>query len=145
MLTLALLAAVSPGVAGRSLITFFLLMTLPISALLNLAWREGGLTRMCAIASIAATVWFGYWNSERNFTGYMENAQAHYDNDTQLRKAALEYRQHIGPGSVTLFRLPNPYFAEKMPYDRPLIERWIRKYYGLPEACAFAYTQPSPP
>jgi|OpeIllAssembly_1097287.scaffolds.fasta_scaffold1729723_1 hypothetical protein len=77
---------------------------------------------------------FSIGNAYKLYNGYLQNYEVNKLNDYQLQLASYKVRNyHEDIESVQLYKLSSPRFAETMPYDRPLIEKWIKKYYVLPE------------
>jgi hypothetical protein len=140
--SLMIVLAISPYVASRSLLTFVLLMVTPISWGFIGALTSPRAARAAALLALSACLAAGIHNSKRTYDGCAENYQVHEDNDVRLRKAAIDFRlDPSAPVAVEFHRLPRPDFAEKMPYERPIIERWIRKYYNLPKSTQFVYPE----
>ena len=125
-----LLAA--PGVAGRSLLTFFFLMIIPVTFIFVQAFRAGLGTAV--YATILATLPFAISNAGSIYSGYKSNFEANSVNHAKLVAASHELNYEGSPrNSIDLLKLNNPRYAEQMPYDKPQIEKWIKKYYSLPE------------
>jgi hypothetical protein len=138
--SLVFVLAVSPYVASRSLLAFVLIMVTPISWGFIEALKSPGLPRTGALLALSACLFLGFHSSKRTYEACAQNYQTQVDNDVRLRKAAIDYRLDPSiPLTVDFYQLPNPDFAEKMPYERPIIERWIKKYYELPQSTQFAY------
>ncbi|WP_277809987.1 DUF6056 family protein [Chromohalobacter canadensis] len=131
--SLALLL-MAPSVAGRSFLIFYALMLVPVLHALHAVshawrWRWAGIFVVMLILPFAGT------DTLRVYEGYAQNAPVHRLNQARLRVLAHEIQAgQEAPGSVTLSRLPNDRYAETMPYQRPLIENWMKKYYGLPSS-----------
>lgn len=69
--------------------------------------------------------------------GYYQNYPTILKNDLNLRKIASSLEK---PEQILFYKLPHLKFADCMPYDnRPYIEYWIRKYYGVPSDIPFKY------
>lgn len=66
------------------------------------------------------------------FEGYLENAEIHSFNNCALTVASYKQRNNLEEvREVRLLKLTRPGFSEVMPYERPLIETWMKKYYRL--------------
>ena len=74
------------------------------------------------------------------FDGYRANGVIHEINDAQLRVTSFMQGMGMGPdGAVTLFKLKDRRFATTTPYERPLIEAWMKKYYRLAPDTEFTW------
>ncbi|MFG6157354.1 DUF6056 family protein [Halomonas sp. 1390] len=129
--SLALLL-VAPGVSGRSLLIFYALVLTPV--LYSLYSVSGSLWRRRAgVAIIILILPVAAMDTFEVFEGYASNAPIHRLNQARLLVLSHEVRAGKAvPESVTLTRLPDDRYAETMPYQRPLIETWMKKYYALP-------------
>jgi hypothetical protein len=81
-------------------------------------------------------------NASAIFNGYRENYSTNLVNHHKLSAASYEYaRGGSYPRSIVLYKLPRLKFAERMPYDENVdvkyIERWMKKYYSLPNIVTF--------
>ncbi len=133
----------SPGVPGRALIPFDFLMFVPvIFALSNLQ----GLAQSWLAGLAACLVLFVAKDSALNiYRGYQRNELVQVANDAKLRALSLDIENGVSVArGVSLYKLPDPRYAETMPYDRPLIERWIRKFYRLPPGLEFNWQNAQP-
>ncbi|SDW64114.1 hypothetical protein SAMN05421783_106166 [Thiocapsa roseopersicina] len=137
--SLALLS-VAPGVAGRSLLTFFFLMMIPVTFIFAQLFCVG--PRPVVYAVILAALPFAASNAESIYTGYKANLEVNSVNHAKLIAASHEINHEKSPqSSVTLLKLPKPRYAEKMPYEKPQIEKWMKKYYALPNDFAFLWRE----
>ena len=128
----------SPGVAWRAQVPFFLLMFVPILFSIGLLESRNEIRLRNLFFSIA--VLFSCYNSYSIFMGYKQNYGTNQANDFILR--AVSERVERGndfDNKVILFKLPAPYYAETMPYERPLIETWMKQYYSLPQSMVFEW------
>jgi hypothetical protein len=131
-----LLAAAGPLLAGRSLLPLAILTSLAISYVLYRDLRSGW-ARWPVLAIAIATS--GY-HSLSVLEGYRRNYETNSVNDYKLRVAAFEHAHGVPIAqAIQLYKLPDPSAAEVMPYQRPLIETWMKKYYGLPPDIAFEW------
>src|SRR5690606_13181656 len=121
----------APAVPGRALLIFYFLMFAPVCfAFLPIRERADWLALgVLLMLLLPATV----YNAREVYLGYQANHQANITNHYKLSVAGYEIRLgKIIEEPLTLYRLPNEYYAETMPYQRPLIEKWIKKFYRLP-------------
>lgn len=136
--SLALLL-VAPSVSGRSLLIFYALMLVPVLHALHAVshawrWRWAGIVVLVLILPFAGA------DTLRVYEGYAQNTPVHRLNQARLRVLSHEIQAgHEIPDNVTLSRLSNDRYAETMPYQRPLIEKWMKKYYGLPSSLEFQW------
>ncbi|BBI49705.1 hypothetical protein HORIV_21260 [Vreelandella olivaria] len=56
--------------------------------------------------------------------------------------AGMEAEVGRVPDQLVLYRLPNDRFAETMPYQRELVETWMRRYYQVPEGLNIEWQAP---
>jgi hypothetical protein len=140
--SLFLVLTLSSQIAGRSLLTFVLLMVTPIASGFIGAWAQAGTGRIAALLTLLCCLFAGIPNAMRIHEGYANNFLVQDANHMRLRAAAEAYSRDPGaPVIIEYNRLPSPEFAELMPYDRPLIERWIKSYYALPHSTKFVYSE----
>ena len=89
---------------------------------------------------ISIAILLSFYNSYNIYIGYEQNYETNQANDFILRVVSDRVERKIDvDDNILLFKLPNPYYAERMPYDRPLIEKWMKKYYSLPENIVFEW------
>ncbi|WP_296696844.1 hypothetical protein [Thiocapsa sp. UBA6158] len=137
--SLALLL-IAPGVAGRSLLTFFFLMMIPVTFIFSQLFCVG--SRPVVYAVILAVLPFAASNAESIYTGYKANFEVNSVNHAKLIAASHEINHEKSPrSSVTLLKLRKPRYAEKMPYEKPQIEKWMKKYYTLPDDFVFLWRE----
>lgn len=137
--SLALLL-VAPGVAGRSLLTFFFLMTIPATFIFSQLFRVG--PKPVAYAAMLAVLPFAASNAGSIYSGYASNFEGNSVNHAKLITASHEINHEKShKTSVTLLKLRKPRYAEKMPYEKPQIEKWMKKYYELPEDFCFLWIE----
>jgi hypothetical protein len=120
----------APEVPGRAGVTFFFLLMAPFTYSAAAAQRSLRPAVQVAVVLVLAGLALG--NVAYVYQGYSANAAVHESNNARLRAAGQVAREGEAPDTVVLRKLPRPRFAEVMPYERPLIERWMKKYYRLP-------------
>lgn len=139
--SLALLL-VAPGVAGRSLLTFLFLMIIPVTFIFSQLSYAG--SKPIVYAVILAVLPFAASNAGSIYTGYSSNFEVNSINHAKLIAVSHEINYEESPGtSATLLKLRKPRYAERMPYERPLIEKWMKKYYVLPDEFSFLWREGS--
>jgi hypothetical protein len=122
----------APGIPWRSCLPFMFLSIIPIIYSFMLVSKNFPALATFSVFLILACL--STSNSYKLFKGYQQNYEVNKLNDFQLQLASFKTRNNYEDiERVQLYRLPSPRFAETMPYDRPLIEKWIKKYYVLPE------------
>ncbi|WP_129139158.1 DUF6056 family protein [Modicisalibacter coralii] len=133
------LLLLAPVVAGRSLLIFYFLMMWPVTrAFVALADLPRGRTLVVLALLVAAPAALD--NAADILAGYLANREANLANDAKLRAYHNDLYAGRNPGdSVVLEKLPAPRYAETMPYDRPLIETWMKKYYDIPLETRFVW------
>ena len=133
------LLLVAPVVAGRSLLIFYFLMLWPVTrAFVALGSLPRG--RILVTVALAAAAPAALDNAADIIAGYAANREANLANDTELRAYHNDlYAGRDVDDSVILEKLPDPRYAETMPYDRPLIETWMKKYYDIPRETRFVW------
>ena len=128
----------APGVAGRSGIIFCFLEFVPI--LYSVILLEGLLVWPFRVGIAIFCLLLASGNVVTIYRGYHSNSAVNRDNIARLRSLSRAQRQHRPESrSVQLHRLPAPRYAEVMPYQRPLIEKWMKKYYQLDPATRFVW------
>ena len=128
---------VAPVIAPRSAIPFHLLLLAPIIFAITKARGRWIVTSLTA-AALLVIIRFAVADSAYVFNGYLSNYETNRVNNCQLLVAKYQTTNNANPPrEVTLYKLPNPAFAETMPYQRPLIEKWMKKYYELPPETVF--------
>ena len=136
--SLAPLLFAPQGVAPRALLPFLLLEFLPVTY--ATAAAAGPWTRRLALAAVCVLGIGAAGQAAVVFEGYRSNREIHEANDAQLRAASFRQRNGLGAdGPVTLFRLRDGRFGTTMPYQRPLIEVWMKKYYRLDPDTRFSW------
>lgn len=128
----------APGVAGRSLLPFYFLMLVPVT----FSFLQLGRTRLGALPYLAilAVLPYSMRNARDIYVGYESNYQANVVNDGKLVAARYEMQHGASTQrSVLLYKLPEGRYGETMPYQRPLIEKWMKKYYSLPQDVTFVW------
>lgn len=133
------LLLLAPSVSGRSLLIFYVLMLAPLlHAMHNFATDTH---HRAILATVMLSVLpFAIIDTTTVFQGYAQNRPVHQLNDARLRVLSHDIRTgHNAPDTVVLYKLPADRYAETMPYQRPLIEHWMKKYYGLPPDLEFQW------
>lgn len=141
--TLCLLL-LSPGVAGRAVLPFCFLACAPVVYALS----AGGSRWARAIAgvAVAATLWPASQATWSVYEGYRANATANEANHARLESLASALREGRDmPREVVLYKLPLPEYGETMPYQRPLVGDWMKKFYGLPADVEFVWREVGEP
>ena len=133
----------APYVAGYSLLIFYFLLFPVITHALQLVpCRPPRAQMFAALAALLIMPW-ALSNAGSIYRGYRSNLPANTYNHYKLWTTKLDYRAgHATEQPIRLYKLPSPRFASTMPYQRPLIEKWVRKYYSLPEDIQFHWEQP---
>lgn len=122
----------APAVAPRSALPFFVLEIVPVVYAFTL--MRGALERTIQVVLVALIGVKAVSNAAYIYNGFRANAEVLEINDHRLHAAALPQNNRMDPvRTVELFKVPRPRFAEKMPYDKPVIGEWMKKYYGLDE------------
>lgn len=133
----------SPAIFVRAIIPFYLLTFIPIlyAAFLTMAELDktwlGKLVRNGVIAALILVV---FQDNNNTYQGYKENSQTHIINDAILRNTSL--RQRNGSAitePITLYKIPQSRYASRQPYERDLIQHWMKKYYRLPPDVEFVW------
>jgi hypothetical protein len=133
----------SPTVNARSMLTFYLLMFVPITwSLYSVAVLSA---RHCAAAAcvLALLAVPATANARAIYRGYATLYPFLEANDVALARASEAVRHGNPPETVTYYRLPGIQFANLMPYQRSYIEQWVRRYYALPDSVRFDYRPPN--
>jgi len=130
----------SPGVPGRALIPYYFLLFSPIVFSYS---RVDNLQKfVVAGLGVFVAVTIGLLNVFNIYDGYKRNYQVNVVNDSKLTALSFDIRNGLpATQSVILYKLPAPTFAETMPYERPLIEKWIKKYYEIPSDVRFVWRE----
>jgi hypothetical protein len=139
---LPLMAA--PTVPGRALIPFFLLL-MPVAAFaftrVAIVLRTQASVGAALIASLIALAVFAAPSTIRIYKGYSANRAQNEYNDALLEvtSAQIAAWEINVPVKLRLQKLKYDEFGEVMPYQRPLIEYWLRRYYSLPSNVIFEW------
>lgn len=130
--------SLSPGIPGRALLLFYvLLFPVVIYSFVNI---EGRAYKIIFGLLILMLVPLGLKNSFTIYNGYKINYQVNMLNHFTLSSAELESLLYNKiDNKINLHKLPDSRFAETMPYQRKLIEQWMKKYYSLPEWVEFSW------
>lgn len=130
----------SPTVAPRSALPFFVLGLVP--AVYAFALMRGLLAGTARVLLVALLAVKAVDNAGYIYSGFMENARVLEVNDQRLRAAAQRQDARGTTGTVALLKVPSPRFAEKMPYQKPVIGSWMKKYYGLDQRVELVWREP---
>lgn len=133
------LLLLAPVVASRALITFYCLMLVPIT------YAGIVVFRFSPLLMVATVVAFGVPAANKAgavYEGYAQNAPIHQLNNAKLLAAGMEAGAGNIPEQLILYRLLNDRFAETMPYQRELVETWMRRYYQVPESVNIEWQAP---
>jgi hypothetical protein len=142
VMTLVLILA-SPSIAGRQYVPFFFLMLVPVTYSFSMALESKQRWLACvllvAFMPVATEQSFDIYKKYQKNDAYMQS------NDIALREASQKIRNGETVNSVMLTKLPDSRYAETMPYRRPRIEKWMRRYYILPDDVPFEWHPPKKP
>lgn len=128
----------APGIAWRAEVTFLLLMFVPLLFSIGLLETKNEI-KFRNIFGLVVII-FACSNTYSVYAGFKKNYSTNQANDFILRAVSNRIDRNIDVGEkVLLFKLPAPYYAETMPYDRPLIEIWMKQYYSLPVSIVFEW------
>lgn len=134
------LLLLAPGVPGRALIPFYFLLFPTI--VFSFSRADGYVRRWLATSAAGVILLFGTQNAYRVYSGYSSNFDVNYINLSKLETLSFDIKNgDRAASSIELYKLPNPRFAEAMPYERALIETWIKKYYELPPEIEFTWRE----
>lgn len=132
----------SPTVNARNMMAFYLLMFVPITWALCRVAAAGpyhAIITACAIALLSIP---SAANARAIYRGYAALYPYLEANDVALATASEAARRGEPPQTIVYYRLPGIQFANLMPYQRDFIERWVRRYYSLPDSVSFDYRPP---
>jgi hypothetical protein len=128
----------APVFYWRSGIPFYLLLFVPILFSMAAIKKEG--FKYCMSSVFGVIFILGLFSSISIFNGYKNNYKANIMNHYQLMILSYKINNNMDvDNTVSLFKLPSPKYAEFMPYQRPLIEKWIKKYYQVPQEINFEW------
>lgn len=128
-----LLLLIAPGISGRTFLTFYFLMIAPVTYAFSEMGREWKFPVTILIA--LAVLPFSVINARTVYLGYADNYAANAVNDYKLRALSYDIKhENAEADSILLYKLEDERYAATMPYERPLIEKWIKRYYALPES-----------
>jgi hypothetical protein len=127
----------APTVAGRSLIPFLFLEFPPI--LFSAAIAASRMAVGLWVVPVVAFAMIAFKSALFVFDGYSANREINLVNDYKLRVAGFEASIGEPLTSIRLYKVKQPTFAQTMPYERPLIEYWMKKFYKLPPQMAFEW------
>jgi len=133
-----------PNVAGRSGIIYFFLEFVPI--LYSMMLIDRLLPRSVKACILAFILMVSFNNVVSIYKGYQANDKINKANDITLRTLSYKLKHQSSEQkdikTIQLVKLKEPYYAEVMPYQRPLIERWMKKYYVLEPKIKFHWISP---
>jgi len=127
----------APTVAGRSLIPFLFMEFGPV--LFSVAITVNRLTIRLGIVPAVVFAVLAVKNALFVFDGYAANREVNLVNDYKLRVASYEASIGEPIAPIRLFKMKWPMFAQTMPYERPLIEYWMKKFYKLSPDVVFQW------
>ncbi|TDV99046.1 hypothetical protein BDK62_10216 [Halomonas alkaliantarctica] len=133
------LLLLAPVVASRALLTFYCLMLIPLTYAGALVFRFSPLLMVVVLMAFAVPA---ANKAGAVYEGYAQNAPTHQLNGAKLLAAGMEAEVGRVPDQLVLYRLPNDRFAETMPYQRELVETWMRRYYQVPEGVNIEWQAP---
>lgn len=121
------------GIPSRALLPFLILEFLPLAyAIVILTFQRWKYVETVVVLVFGILVFCSARNAFIIFEGYHSNYEIHYINHAQLRvESYLQRNTMNSKGVVRLFKLRDRRFSEVQPYERPLIEVWMKKYYRL--------------
>jgi hypothetical protein len=128
----------APGVPHRSFVIFYFLSFVPI--IFSLSRVTHGALRIAAALALCPVLVLGFLNTRIVFRGYRDNDAVNTVNHYRLATASFDnLTGSLAGRDIILNRLPSPVYAGTMPYQRPLIEKWIKKFYALPPGVNFVW------
>lgn len=133
------LLLLAPVVASRALLTFYCLMLVPLTYAGALVFRFSPLLMVVVLTAFGVPA---VDKAGAVYKGYAQNAPTHQLNGAKLLAAGMEAEVGNAPDKLVLYRLPNDRFAETMPYQRELVEIWMRRYYQVPEEVNIEWQAP---
>lgn len=130
----------SPGIYPRSLINFYLCMFVPITWSLATLACIGPRWAILSAVGLAVGALPAFENASAIHRGYLQSYPFHRFNERTLESVAADVRSGaVAPASIPYYVLPTVRYSEVMPYQKPAIETWMKKYYGLPKEIRFDY------
>lgn len=135
--TLVLLLVV-PSVPYRALLPFYLIMTAVVTYIYSYLFK----TKAHLIFTLYLICIFplAVLNAAHVYSGFSLNRQANCINHYTLASLSFQIaRGEAPPKAVTLYKLADDRYAGTMPYQRPLIETWVKKFYSLPSDMQFIW------
>lgn len=121
-----------PWVPRRSLLPFFLIGFIPIVSAFSSSLKLTRIERYALLFAVCVLMFLSMKNAISIYNGYRTNYEVHRMNDASLQVASFIQRNIAETyREVRLLRLKDRRFATTMPYERPLIEVWMKKYYRL--------------
>ncbi|MFC0266590.1 DUF6056 family protein [Kushneria aurantia] len=144
-----LLLLVSPSVSGRSLLPFYFLMFVPASYTLQRFFSSAvnirRWFRSFVVITLLVVVGAALVQTLNTYEGYALNQPVNQENQRQFQSAqqllSSATSSELTP-VLLLHRLPDDQYAETMPYERPLIEKWMKKFYELPSDSVLIWLSP---
>lgn len=131
----------APETPARATIPFFMLCFAPI--IFSFAVVEGSTAKKLLTATLSVLLVFSISNTETVFNVYRENYEASTINHYQLTAASYMFKNNIEIGDTVILFKPSPNYAAVMPFQKPMIERWMKKYYEIPQEVIFDWRSKS--
>lgn len=130
-----LVVCLAPIAVDRAVLPFFLFSAPALAYVLT---RE--LSGWARIGFLLLGAGFGLWNAAATLDGHRANYEISQINDATLRTAAYRFaRGDPVPLPIELYKYPDRTAMRTPPYERPIIEKWMRTYYGLPPDSPFSW------
>lgn len=127
-----LLLLLAPGVSNRSFTIFYLIMMVPVThAFFEVARQRS----VWMVVLVAAFLPFSVMNARTLYLGYAGNYEMNVINHYKLRALSHDLKAGVSNAEdVVLYKLADERYAATMPYQRAIIEKWLKRYYALPAA-----------
>jgi hypothetical protein len=133
-----ILLILAPGVPGRSLIPFYFISFVPI--IFSFASVSSSRIRGVVAVIVCTILFFAVKDTQRVYKGYESNYETNVINHQKLSSFSFDLKNKVSTSTnIVLYKLPMPTYAETMPYQRPVIEKWMKKYYELPQEVDFIW------
>lgn len=123
----------APEIPHRSLLPFFLIGFIPIVSAFSSSLKLTRIEQYALLSAVCVLGFLSVKNAILIYNGYRTNYEIHRMNDASLHATSFIQRNttETWEEGVRLFRLKDHRFRTTMPYERPLIEVWMKKYYRL--------------
>ena len=133
----------SPVIYPRSMINLYVFLFPPIAWAVGITASSGPRVSLVVLGVFIAAAIPAMGNARDVYRGYAQSLPFHAANERALQLASEEAAGGKSALlSVRLYMLPTVRYSEVMPYQKPAIETWIKKYYGLSPATQFDYRPP---